>query len=236
MLKKSVALFLVICLIVSMGVLFYVRNPYAPNDDLTAHLRTFAYEETNDAFLFSDDDAPVNVIFIPGGLVTSDAYLYMASELYLKGYQVSIVKPPLHLSILAPNQAKAYIETDMINVVIGHSLGGTVGSMVAYEETVDYLILLGSYSTKKITSTNVLSITASEDEVLNSDAFEDAKANIPTDARFEVIEGGNHAQFGWYTNQTGDGEATISLLQQQRDILYLITDFIGRDQESHRGD
>lgn len=236
MLKKSMGALLISCLIISMGVLFYVRNPYAPNDDLEAHLRYLAYEETNDAFLFGDEDAPVNIIILPGGLVTSEAYLYLASELYLKGYQVTIVKPPLYLSILAPNQAKAYLEDDMKNVIIGHSLGGTVGSMVAYDEAIDYLVLLGSYSTKDITSTNVLTITASEDKVLNDAAFDDAKANLSADARFEVIEGGNHAQFGWYSDQTGDGEPTISLLQQQRDVLYLVTDFIGSDQESHRGD
>jgi hypothetical protein len=33
------------------------------------------------------------------------------------------------------------------------------------------------------------------------------------------IEGGNHAQFGWYGTQAGDGQATISREAQQAQIV-----------------
>ena len=33
------------------------------------------------------------------------------------------------------------------------------------------------------------------------------------------IDGSNHAQFGWYGEQPGDGKATISHLEQQEQIV-----------------
>ena len=38
-------------------------------------------------------------------------------------------------------------------------------------------------------------------------------------ARFVEIQGGNHAQFGWYGDQKGDGQATISHEEQQAIVI-----------------
>lgn len=42
---------------------------------------------------------------------------------------------------------------------------------------------------------------------------------LPSDARMIRIEGGNHAQFGWYGFQLGDQAATIARIEQQQIIL-----------------
>jgi DNA-directed RNA polymerase omega subunit len=39
---------------------------------------------------------------------------------------------------------------------------------------------------------------------------------LPPGTRFIPIEGGNHAQFGWYGDQNGDNPATISRAEQQK--------------------
>jgi hypothetical protein len=41
-----------------------------------------------------------------------------------------------------------------------------------------------------------------------------------------VINGGNHAQFGNYGPQKGDGTATVSREEQQAETARLILDFI----------
>jgi hypothetical protein len=38
---------------------------------------------------------------------------------------------------------------------------------------------------------------------------------LPPDTQWTAIEGGNHAQFGWYGPQSGDHPATISRTAQQ---------------------
>jgi len=41
-----------------------------------------------------------------------------------------------------------------------------------------------------------------------------------------VIKGGNHAQFGWYGPQPGDGVATISREEQQAQIVEATVAFL----------
>jgi hypothetical protein len=49
---------------------------------------------------------------------------------------------------------------------------------------------------------------------------------LPPDATIVVIEGGNHAQFGYYGIQTGDGKATISREDQQAQIVSATLDWL----------
>ena len=44
---------------------------------------------------------------------------------------------------------------------------------------------------------------------------------------FVPIEGGDHAQFGWYGPQSGDNPATISREEQQAQIVQATVDFLG---------
>ena len=62
----------------------------------------------------------------------------------------------------------------------------------------------------------VLLIRGSNDTVLNIKKYEEGLKLVPGNARELVIEGGNHAQFGDYGTQSGDGEATITVEEQQK--------------------
>ena len=78
--------------------------------------------------------------------------------------------------------------------------------------TVDGVILLASYSTAALQNSGleVVSIYGSNDGVLNLEKYDKYRENLPEDFKEEVIEGGNHAYFGKYGFQEGDGEATIA--------------------------
>jgi Alpha/beta hydrolase family len=43
-----------------------------------------------------------------------------------------------------------------------------------------------------------------------------------------AIEGGNHAQFGWYGPQSSDGIATISRQEQQKQIVVATMELLSR--------
>jgi hypothetical protein len=45
------------------------------------------------------------------------------------------------------------------------------------------------------------------------------KRLLPNEVHFVAISGGNHAQFGWYGGQVGNGEATISREAQQAQVV-----------------
>ncbi|WP_025725320.1 alpha/beta hydrolase [Acholeplasma granularum] len=166
------------------------------------------------------------IIIIPGGLVTSESYLYLAYSLAIEGYNVTVSKALFHLAILTPNYASRFLSNTLPNIIIGHSLGGTVGGFIASSHhKVDHLILLASYTTKPINNASVLLITAENDLVINQDAFNNSLSNYENYERVD-IDGGNHAGFGYYGKQSGDGIALITINAQQNQTLQIIKDYL----------
>jgi hypothetical protein len=66
-----------------------------------------------------------------------------------------------------------------------------------------------------------LSTYGSNDQVLDRDNFNATVSLLPHGTIMQVIQGGNHAQFGNYGLQPGDGIATISAADQQRQAAAL---------------
>jgi hypothetical protein len=90
----------------------------------------------------------------------------------------------------------------------------------------DGMALLASYPASSDdlsqSAVQVASIYATLDG-LTSDADIDAsRLLLPADTDWVEIEGGNHAQFGWYGEQRGDNPATISREDQQVQVLQAI--------------
>ncbi|MCX7976189.1 MAG: alpha/beta hydrolase, partial [Bellilinea sp.] len=71
-----------------------------------------------------------------------------------------------------------------------------------------------------------LSIYASEDGLATVDKIEASRNLLPADTRWVKIAGGNHAQFGWYGNQPGDGEAVIDREDQQLIVVAETVQFL----------
>jgi len=73
---------------------------------------------------------------------------------------------------------------------------------------------------------DVLTIYGSEDGVLNFEKYQEAKENLPEGFKEMIIEGGNHAGFGYYGEQKKDGKSKISKVEQQeltvQEILKMI--------------
>ncbi|HDP77139.1 MAG TPA: alpha/beta hydrolase [Mesotoga infera] len=170
-------------------------------------------------------ESKVGVIFYPGGLVDPIAYAPLLKELATKNLTTFLVDMPLDLAILSPNSAAAIIESNPdigIWIMAGHSLGGSMPARFASRNQgiVSVLILLAAYpaSVDSLSESDlhVLSVYGSEDTVIDKDALEKGRSLLPADTTYIVIEGGNHAQFGYYGPQKGDGKAVISLLEQQK--------------------
>ena len=87
----------------------------------------------------------------------------------------------------------------------GHSLGGAMAAsfLEKNQDDIRGLILLAAYSTTDFSDTDIeiLSIFGSEDKVLNLEKYAEYKPNFSKNTREFVIEGGNHAGFGFYGNQ-----------------------------------
>jgi hypothetical protein len=65
----------------------------------------------------------------------------------------------------------------------------------------------------------VTSVYGTEDGVATPDTIEASRPLLPPSTHWVPIQGGNHAQFGWYGPQPGDGVATISRAAQQEQAV-----------------
>ena len=93
------------------------------------------------------------------------------------------------------------------------------------------LILLAAYPTKDLSESGlkVLTIYGSEDSVLSREKLEEGRKYLPKDAHELVIEGGNHAQFGCYGEQKGDGKASVSAEKQREQTVEAIVELLNKD-------
>ena len=107
----------------------------------------------------------------------------------------------------------------------GHSLGGSMAASYAsaHSSQLSGVIMLAAYPSKSLNeNTRAVIIYGSEDGVLNMAKLEEANRYLLNDTKTCVIEGGNHAQFGNYGRQDGDGIADISSEEQQLRTMELI--------------
>ena len=175
------------------------------------------------------------LILYPGGHVDWRSYSLIANDIASKGFLVIIVKMPFNLAVFAPNSAGDIITAyPQISTwaVGGHSLGGVMAAEFAanHPESVNGLILWASYPADSNdlsqSSLAVLSISASQDGLTTPDKIDHSRALLPANTRWAVIQGANHAQFGAYGDQQGDGVALISAIEQRNQIVKLTGEFL----------
>ncbi len=175
------------------------------------------------------DDA---FIFYQGAKVDEKAYAPMMREIAKSGVLCFIIKMPFNFAIFNVDAAEDIIEEfddeKLDWYVGGHSLGGAMAASFAEDNPFDVkgLILFSAYSTKDVSFMEVLSIYGDQDEVLDMDKYEDCKENLPQDFKEVVIEGGNHANFGYYGEQRGDGDALIAREEQIEIAVQSVVSFI----------
>ncbi len=188
--------------------------------------------------VFSSLDASTKtgVIISPGGRVDPRAYAPLAKEIARAGYLVTLPPMPLNLAFTGINIADEIMAANPTIehwYVGGHSLGGAMAAkyVAANADKVDGLFLWASYSAENtdlsiIPDLKVLSIYGTEDGGVEE--IRHSRERSPDDVVWGEIDGVNHAQFGWYGIQPGDGVATISRESQQAWILEETLAFIGK--------
>ncbi len=144
-----------------------------------------------------------------------------------EGMDVLLVRMPFRLAIFGVNKANNLISRYDYNAwyIGGHSLGGAMAANYAAEhgEQLKGLILLAAYPTKPLDDwLTAISICGSADVIINREKMSDGDVYLPEKAVKCVIDGGNHAQFGNYGEQAGDGEPSITSEEQQRQTAEMI--------------
>lgn len=168
------------------------------------------------------------LILYPGGRVDERAYAPAAHALAAQGYLVVLVPMPLNFAVFAPDRAAEVVAAfPAIQqwAIGGHSLGGAMAAQFAHDhpDLIDGLALWASYPPGGASLAEqplaVVSIFGMRDGVAQPEDIDASRGLLPPATAWVAIEGGNHAQFGWYGSQGGDLEATISREEQQAQVV-----------------
>lgn len=161
------------------------------------------------------------LVFVPGAKVDPYAYLHKLSGIAEQGTTVVITKPTLNLALADLRPLETFTAdvpgvTDWL--VGGHSLGGVKACSYATDNDVAGLVLFGSYCATDLSETTlpVLSFVAENDGLSTPEKIADAMGTLPDDSSVLEIPGANHANFGNYGEQPGDGPSTADDSAVQR--------------------
>lgn len=230
--KKWLWLLLLIPVLALSGFVIWAETGPGPMPEAQAALQSNAQVQVTTSpwltFQPTKGQATTGLIFYPGGRVDPGAYAPAAQAIAEQGYMVVIVPMPLNLAVLSPDRAEAVMAAHpeiQKWVVGGHSLGGSMAANFAHghPNEVQGLALWASYpaSSDDLSKSNleVVSIYGTQDGLATGDKIEASRALLPANTQWVAIEGGNHAQFGWYGPQSGDNLASISREKQQQEIV-----------------
>lgn len=228
--KIKIAIAVIVILILGYGV-FYLTDYYHAEKTATDFLNgtdNVSVIKTSNGLLLDGSGNDSAVIFYPGAKVEYTSYLPLFSKLASEGVDCYLVEMPFNMAFFGSDSADAILSNSSYNhyYIAGHSLGGVAASSYAnHSDAIDGLILFASYPTEEIHKP-VLMIYGSNDNVLNLEKYNESKPLIKDNCTEIIINGGNHAQFAYYGNQSGDGIANISAENQQKQTVDGIMKFI----------
>jgi dienelactone hydrolase len=184
----------------------------------------------------NDDPTGTGLVFLPGAKVDPYAYLAtLAGTVESTGMTVIITKPTLNLAFFDQRPLATFtaaapdVDTWFVG---GHSLGGVRACMLADAAhasgtPVTGLVLFGSYCASPVAGDlAVLSLSGSADGLSTPTKVDAAADRLPAGATFVRITGANHASFGAYGAQPGDGTATITPAEAQQAITNAMAAFV----------
>jgi hypothetical protein len=231
--------------VIAVAMAFYLRPyAYAGQDSLLASDEVVRVERGRSgiAFLPASGAKATGFVFYAGAKVPPEAYAYLGRACARAGYVSVLPSFPLGLAILDKGAAsKAFAAHSAVGrwVVGGHSLGGAMAAsfitkaardpaavksigglflVAAYPGGVGGLPGLGEKADLSSLTLPSTCVSAANDGLATPDRIAHGRLLMPAGARFVEIAGGNHAQFGEYGAQSGDGAANIGG-QAQRAVL-----------------
>lgn len=220
--KIIVAVLVVVIAVLGIATGRYANDYYraVDIDEYITDSDSVTVSEIKEGYFFDGPGEDKALIFYPGAKVEETAYAPIMKSLAEHGVDCFLIKMPMKLAFFGMNKADNILtEYKYDNYYLaGHSLGGAMAANYASEHPDDYagLFLLAAYPTKDLTATRfpIVLLYGDNDKVINREKLEAGFTFLPSDCKKVEIRGGNHAQFGSYGEQDGDGAATITPEEQ----------------------
>ena len=193
---------------------------------------TVTVVDREDAVVFRPVQASgAGVMLLPGCPVDPHAYAPLARRLAAAGHPALVVRVQYRCASFGDLEAQLDRRVrDLLAefentrwLIAGHSRGAMHAARIAQSmpESVAGLVLMGTSHPRERDLSGlrmpVMKIAATNDGVAGEGQFDSRR--LPPSTAWVRIDGGNHAQFGYYAPyQLFDGRATISRIRQQDEI------------------
>ena len=236
--KKILIFFVSMILILATGV-WYIKDYYRSEVTVQEYIDKgdVTITKINDGLFLDGIGKEDALVFYPGGKVEYTSYLPLLYQLAKEGIDCFLVKMPCNLAFLGIEKADDIMERYSYKnwYLSGHSLGGAMAAVYAADEIedIDGLVLLAAYPTAKLYKKNffTISLYGSEDKVVNFKKIEEGRNYVSENYTEICIEGGNHAWFGNYGQQKGDGTASITREEQQKQVVDAVLDIVEKGKQ-----
>jgi dienelactone hydrolase len=224
---KRIGLALIALIIIATVAFFiYVNDFYEASENVDSMMNQYQdriHVEDHLTIIDAKESSDIGIVFYPGGKVEAIAYLPLLMQLANENIHCVLVEMPFNLAVFNIDGGIEAIESlPEVNdwYLMGHSLGGAMASQFTEEnyDLFEGLILLGAYPVNDA-PIETMTLYGTYDIMLDLDKVSES------DIIYE-IEGGNHAYFGDYGEQDGDGKAVISRAAQQAFAVKKIIEFI----------
>lgn len=231
--RKRLVLFLVLALF--LGACFYFGSYYRADETALTALKSDDAVQVSripqGGYFFDGPCKDTAIIFYPGAKVETSAYAPLMHRISEERADVFLLDMPLHMAFFGINKAdriRSAYGTYSSWFMAGHSLGAAMAAQYVSEhlDAYDGLIMLAGYPTRNLHADgfSLLNIYGS------NDGHTGMLAKNPQYRRQDttevVIDGGNHAQFGNYGIQKGDGIADITAARQQEETAEAVAAFL----------
>ncbi len=230
--KRVLLVLLIVLLLAVAGFTAWAYTPLGPMPEALAALQSdTAVQVTTSPWLTfapASGQPATGFIIYPGGRVDARSYAPVARAIAAEGYLAVIVPMPFNLAVTNVGAADRVIAAhpEIAHWAIGgHSLGGAMAANYAYTrpDAVQGLILWAAYPAGNNSladrSLAVTSIYATADGLATAEKIDASRPLLPASTRYVAIAGGNHAGFGWYGPQGGDGQASVVRAAQQAQVV-----------------
>ncbi|NSW52782.1 MAG: alpha/beta hydrolase [Anaerolineae bacterium] len=229
MAQKGIRIFIAVVAIAALAFIIWGWTPAGPGKAARAALKsdaavTVVREGKRLWFCPAESGSGAALVFYPGGHVDYRSYAPILRRIAEEGTIAVVQRMPFSLAVLAAASARDSFAQTLDNpcgqaisswYIGGHSLGGAMAAVYVDRnpEQMQGLVLWGAYPDDSLdlsgSSIRVLSVYASNDGLVSEEERTGAVNNLPASTTVVEITGGNHAQFGDYGRQAGDGAAAI---------------------------
>jgi len=200
---------------------------------------TYKYVEEDDWYLFSSNknNDTIAIFFYAEPRIDEKSYFYLANMLQRKGYDVFIARSLFHQPLFSwslVNKAMAAYPNYQAWYLGGHGNGNVATSRYLLNDTTGKIA--GSFYFGEVPEERVISLQkplfvllGQNDGVFDWTNYdgERHKYFVPN-LELQIIEGGNHTNFGYYSLDGYDNIGTLSPKEQQDIVSQRLDQFIQR--------